>query len=226
MRRAPAVLAAASGAACLAILIGMLVSHAWPLWTGEAILLRVRGVDSRDPSRGNYVRLTYDLNRLEVIEDEPEGPDPESDEETDDALAVRPIGDWWQKVVQTPHEEQRSMTRRLRDRVFYIQLEPGEPAAPGDSPVHGAVSISDSLQPGRVNLQGRLRRIDSPDGRRSAWRIVMHYGINILYVQERTGYDIEAAIRNDADVIAEIAVTDSGRARLRDLLIDGQSTTP
>ena len=42
------------------------------------------------------------------------------------------------------------------------------------------------------------------------------------YTQKNTGYIIERQVR-DRQVVAEIALTDSGRALLRDLLVDGQS---
>ena len=56
--------ALAAGALCLAILGGMIVGHAWPLWTGRTVTLKVMPVDPRDLFRGEYVRLRTSANML------------------------------------------------------------------------------------------------------------------------------------------------------------------
>ena len=55
-----------AGAICLSILCGVLVVHAWPLWTGQSVLLPVTPVDPRDMFRGEYVRLDTPATRLTV----------------------------------------------------------------------------------------------------------------------------------------------------------------
>lgn len=64
MSASPAVRALMVGAFCLVVLGGMLVRHAWPLWTGETIYLKVRPVDPRDLFRGDYVILGYDVSTM------------------------------------------------------------------------------------------------------------------------------------------------------------------
>jgi uncharacterized membrane-anchored protein len=64
MRATPAIRVLLVGAFCLVVLAGMLVRHAWPLWTGNTIYLKVRPVDPRDLFRGDYVILGYDINTV------------------------------------------------------------------------------------------------------------------------------------------------------------------
>ena len=88
---------AIAGAICLSILSGILVVHAWPLWTGQAALLPVTPIDPRDLFRGEYVRLDTPATRLSV-RSESAAPA--------DALAVTPVGSWWTELpadeVQPP----------------------------------------------------------------------------------------------------------------------------
>src|SRR5262245_60395694 len=53
-----------AGVICLTILSGMLVLHAWPLWTGQPALLPVTPIDPRDLFRGEYVALDTPATRL------------------------------------------------------------------------------------------------------------------------------------------------------------------
>ena len=52
------------GGCCMLILVAMLVMHAWPLWTGDAIYIRVQPIDPRDMFRGDYVILSYPISQL------------------------------------------------------------------------------------------------------------------------------------------------------------------
>jgi uncharacterized membrane-anchored protein len=207
----PAIRAAACGALCLAILVGMLLSHAWPLWTGETIHLRVRPVDPRDPFRGDYVRLSYDVNRLEIGESGALRGDGDGDR-----VSVVPLGGWREELRRRKQESRRRLLRGMRDRILYVQLEPSIGEEPA---LYRAVSVSDTPQPATVNLQGRVRSVYPPSGPEGTWTLEMHYGIDALYVQERTGLELEAAIARGDDVVAAIAVTASGRARLRELIV-------
>ena len=51
-------------AAQLLILVGMIALRAFPLVTGETVLVRVVPVDPRDLFRGDYVILSYDFSRV------------------------------------------------------------------------------------------------------------------------------------------------------------------
>lgn len=58
------VLLAAAGAFQVVVLLGMTVLHGMPLVLGETVLLEVRPIDPRDWFRGDYVILSYDMNRV------------------------------------------------------------------------------------------------------------------------------------------------------------------
>jgi uncharacterized membrane-anchored protein len=53
-----------AGATCLLILSGMIVGHAWPLWTGRVVTMKVIPVDPRDLFRGEFVHLDTAANQL------------------------------------------------------------------------------------------------------------------------------------------------------------------
>jgi len=231
-----ALAAGAAGVLCLTVLTWMLVSHAWPVWTGETIYLRARPVDPRDLFRGDYVVLGYDIDRLvladpafparEVVpEDEAvDGPGPPPLPPQPPPPVVRPIGDWWRPAEEESGDMQYLRWRRLRDQRLYLQLE----RQPSDDPavpfLLRPVSVADAPQPGFVNLQGRCRTF-GPDGggRQGALHLHLDFGIDALFVPERTGLPIEEAIRAGKPVYAVVAVAASGKARVTDLLVDGKA---
>lgn len=61
----PAVLWAVAGTQ-LAVVLGMVLLSALPLWVGQPMQLPVYTRDPRDLMRGQYVVLSYDFNRLEI----------------------------------------------------------------------------------------------------------------------------------------------------------------
>jgi uncharacterized membrane-anchored protein len=121
-----------AGAICLAILSGMIVGHAWPLWTGRTVIMRVTPVDPRDPFRGEYVRLGTAANRLRLGASGPATPD-------DRRIAVRPLGS--------------GLEEPPRGSVVYVQLEP---SATGD---YLPVTISAQRVADALNLRGRIRYV-------------------------------------------------------------------
>jgi uncharacterized membrane-anchored protein len=52
--------------------------------------------------------------------------------------------------------------------------------------------------------------------------VTLHFGIDALFVPERTGLPIEEAIRAGKPVYAVVAVAGSGKARITDLIVDGR----
>jgi len=50
----------------LAVLSVEYLGSVLPIWTGEEIILKTEPVDPRSLFRGNYVRLNYEINRIEV----------------------------------------------------------------------------------------------------------------------------------------------------------------
>ena len=129
--------AIAAGAVCLVILSGMIVLHAWPLWTGTSVILPVIPVDPRDMFRGEYVRLSTPAMRL------PTHPDAQS---SDGSLVVPIVGGEWGRGATAP-------------RVVYVQLEPS-----GVSGNWAPVSVSRDRIAGRTNLRGRVRHYDETSG--------------------------------------------------------------
>jgi hypothetical protein len=189
----------AAGALCLAILAGMMVLHAWPLWTGKAMLLPVVPTDPRDPFHREYVLLDTPATRLRIAGGAPAAGS------VRDAVVVAPVGTWWSDLGG----DRPARSRALRTKVVYVQFE----ARGAD---HHAVSISDRPIAGVLNLRGRVSWFDVESG-----DLTIDYGLSRYYLQEGTAGPVEDALRRQRRVQMEIAVTPSGRARIRQLLVDG-----
>lgn len=186
-----------AGAVCLSILCGVLVVHAWPLWTGQSVLLPVTPVDPRDLFRGEYVRLDTPATALIVRSDNqaPAG-----------AFSVVPVGSWWSELPTDPYKRHQS----LWGRVVYVQLEPR-----GEAGASQPVSISIEPVADRINLRGRV------DGYDQGNQLKVDYGLDSFFMQEGTAKPVEDALRMRRRVQMEVAVTSSGHARIRRLLVDG-----
>jgi uncharacterized membrane-anchored protein len=185
-----------AGAVCLSILCGVLVVHAWPLWTGQSVVLSVTPVDPRDLFRGEYVRLDTPATRLTV---RPEGQPPS-------AFSVAPVGTWWSELPSDPYNRHQA----LFGRVVYVQFEPR-----GEAGEWRPVSISIEPAADRTNLRGRV------DGYHQGDLLDVDYGLDSYFMQEGTAKPVEGALRMRRRVQMEVAVTPSGHARIRRLLIDG-----
>jgi uncharacterized membrane-anchored protein len=228
-----------SGLFCLAILVGMLVSHAWPLWTGEFIYVRVPyPVDPRAPFRGDYVILGYEFDNFSLL---PPGVEPRSGEpgamveesaQPDDEARRQPVslelpavGEWWKETTQHGGDVFSWPAQKMRGTVLCLQFEAVTGAHPAVPVVHEPISVSDQIVEGKVNLCGHVRWFgrtrDSDDAVKIA-ELRMHFGLDAFYVQEGTGKPIERALRERRPVFAKVAVTSAGRGRLSDLIIDGE----
>jgi hypothetical protein len=186
-----------AGAISLAILGGMMVLHAMPLWTGDTMVLPVTPSDPRDYFQGEYVRLNTPSTRLAVGS---AGDDPA-------VVVVQPAGQWWQALGG----DAVARSRALRGRVVYVQFE-----RRGEN--HEAVTIGDRPVPGALNLRGKVTWFDIERS-----RLDVDYGLSRYYVQEGTARPIEEALDRRQRVQMEIAVTPSGRSRIRRVLVDGGS---
>jgi uncharacterized membrane-anchored protein len=187
-----------AGALCLSILCGVLVVHAWPLWTGQSVLLPVTPVDPRDLFRGEYVQLDTPATRLVVGS---AGPAQAG------ALSVAPAGSWWSELPSDPSDRYSS----LAGRVVYVQLEPA-----GESGESQPVTISITPVTNRINLRGRIESYDH-----DKQRVNVDYGLDSYFMQEGTAKPVEDALRARRRVQMEVAITSSGHARIRRLLVDG-----
>lgn len=118
-----------AGATCLLILSGMIVGHAWPLWTGRVITMKVVPVDPRDLFRGEYARL--DTAASQLYREGSKMPQPSR------GSLVRPLD--------------RVFEEARRGTVVYVQLAQ---SGGGDY-----IPVSASLEPaeGAINLRGRVR---------------------------------------------------------------------
>jgi uncharacterized membrane-anchored protein len=71
-----------------------------------------------------------------------------------------------------------------------------------------------------MNLRGRIRSAtktasDAPTTLR------MDYGLDAFFMQEGTARPVEDAMRSGRPVQMEVAIASSGRARIRNLIVDG-----
>lgn len=188
-----------AGAICLAVLGGMLVGHAWPLWTGQVVVLAARPVDPRDLFRGEFVRLDTPATVLAIAKSGAKG---------DGSDVVTTIGEW-------PSDD-------IAGRVVYVQLGPSvAPLVSGGVPEHRAVSISLDPVPGAINLRGRVHWSHLEE----QGRIRVGYGLDAFYMQEGTAPPVEEAMRAGRPVQMEVAIASSGRARIRTLIVDGRPLT-
>jgi len=231
--------AGVSGLLCLLILAGMLVWHAYPLWVGQPVLLRVAATTKGGEAFGNgTLVLQYDISRLQLL-DAGAASQPSQTVQywRSRAVGVRVIGGWLKSALgareapsEDPFRPQRELERALRDRPVYVQLELEPGAAREAAAAYVPVSASDAPVAGKVNLRGRIRAVEMLVWNRETKRYVqtppvvaVDYGLESLFVPEPWGSALQARLRRATSLVAVAAVAPSGRARLRDLLLDGQS---
>lgn len=183
--------ALAAGTLCLSILGGMIVGHAWPLWTGEVVLMEARPVDPRSLFRGEFVRLSTPANVLAIDDEGGIGTGAER---------VRIRGEWVDS----------GRLGDLRGRNVYVQLERRD-----QGPLHAPVSASLEPVDGAVNLKGRVRFA-------GGGRLGVDYGLDAFFMQEGTALPVEQAVTDGGRVQMEVAIASSGRARIRNLIVDGR----
>jgi uncharacterized membrane-anchored protein len=190
-----------AGAMCLAILGGMLVGHAWPLWTGRTVVLPVRPVDPRDLFRGEFVRLDTPLAAVGIAK---------AGASSTQADVLPVVGEW-------PFE-------RAAGRLVYVQLAPREGTPVNAAPEYRAISISTRPVDGAINLRGRVHWSHGNEGTSAAGveRVRIGYGLDAFFMQEGTARPVEDAMRAGRAVQMEVAIASSGRARIRNLLVDGK----
>jgi uncharacterized membrane-anchored protein len=184
-----------AGAVCLAILGGMLVGHAWPLWAGEVVVMNATASAPRDLFRGEYIRLDLPASTLRVTT--VGGP---AAADLDFAgVPVTPTGTWWDSWQDV---------RRAYGTVVYVQLAQ-------DEGVVTPVSVSREPVEGGLNLKGRIRSAQETGVLR------VEYGLDAFYVPEATARTLGPALRTDRPVQIEVAIAASGRARIRTVIVNG-----
>ena len=212
-RRLRAIAAAMSGVTLVALLAAVLAVHAWPLWTGQLVYLRVRPVDSRDLLRGDHVALSYPIEDVLLrVPGEPVDaipPDPAGPPISLLPPMVDPIGDWWKL--------DEAQARGWRDREIYLQLQPLPANAAGVAQEHRPVTVSVQPVPGAVNLAGRVVFYTTFD-----YSFRLQFGLDAFSADAPTARMIDETMQRDAAIYAEVAITSSGRARIRALIVDGR----
>jgi uncharacterized membrane-anchored protein len=105
---------------------------------------------------------------------------------------------------------------------IYVKLAPKD-----DTGIYGAVSAHGEpvpVGPGEALIHGRVTSGDScgPQSHSYCDRISVVYGIEKYFVPEGEGRELESA-RNQRKVTIVAAVTPSGRAAIKRLMLDGKS---
>ncbi|MBI2222466.1 MAG: GDYXXLXY domain-containing protein [Acidobacteria bacterium] len=189
--------AMAAGVFCIGVLAAMLVGHAWPLWTGETVYLRVVPVDPRDLFRGDYVTLRYPINSLQA-----------------GRVAAAPTS-----TIVAFEGHWQAGRPYVAGQTVYVVLEPRRQGG-GAGVEHVAVRVSTRKPARGLFLRGRASW-SSRNGEPPEF-LSVEYGIDAFFVEQGRGKEIEERIRSGTPVFAEVAVSSAGRARLRTLIVDGR----
>lgn len=233
-----ALLAGVSGLACLAILAGMLAWHAYPLWAGQPVMLRVtKAPEPREAFHSDYLVLQYDISRLQLVDD-PTATRPSEAVQywSARAVPVKVNGEWLKAALRVrpapehdPYRPQRELERALRGKALYVQLALQAQAAKAAAAEYAPVSISEAPVAGMVNLRGRVREVEMLVWSRQAKRyvrtapvVVMEYGLESLHVPEGQTELLQYRMRRAESQVGLVMVTASGQARLKDILLDGK----
>jgi len=207
--RAPATRAILAGTFCLAVLTGMLVLHAWPLWSGRTIHLRVESADARDALQTGLVTLRYAFDEVCVA---PGDCAESGDVRSRPALGLPARGEW----VAALDAASPSDRRRWNDRPLYLQV--GLTPTGLDNPPTVAVplALTKRAEPDAITLRGRLRQA------RRFPRLTLDLGLDAIYLRRGAAPALEAAVKAGSPIYAEIAVAANGQARVRALVVDGR----
>lgn len=175
----------------LAVLLQMAGEREWILRTGRVVRLRTAPIDPRDPFRGDYVRLSYELNRA------PTG-------RCAGALARRLTA-----MEQGRDRDRRAARRALRrDTRVYARLD----ETAGRTPRLTQLTLE--RPEAGLYLRGRLERFYG------GAMLPVRYGIEALFVQQYKGLEIERGrtIRDGIQVPMEVdvALGRGGQALIRD----------
>ena len=202
-----------AGTFSLAVLAGMLVMHAWPLWTGRTIYLRVESADARDALESGLVTLRYAFDVVCVA--------PAGCAESEGRFGNRPPrpaldlpahGEWTDELAAVSGRERR----RWNDRLLFLQLD--DTATGLEQPPTVAIprALADRPEPGAVFLRGRLRQAFSYP------RVTLDLGLDAIYLTRGAAPEVEAAVQAGTPIFAEVAVAANGQARVRALLVNGR----
>jgi uncharacterized membrane-anchored protein len=159
------------------------------------VLMNATGSAPRDLFRGDYIRLDLPASTLRVTT----VGGPAAGDLDLDALPVTPTGAWW--------DSWHDVTKAY-GVVVYVQLAQQDGVAV-------PVSVSQDPVEGALNLKGRIRSA------RETGILRVEYGLDAFYVPEATARSLAPVLHAGRPLRVEVAIASSGRARVRDLIVDG-----
>lgn len=207
--RAHATRAILAGTCCLAVLTGMLVLHAWPLWSGRTLYLRVDSADARDALQSGLVTLRYAFDAVCVAPSDCAEPD---DARSRPALGLPARGAWVAALAASSPSERR----RWNDRPLYLQVGLTPTGLDNPASVASPLALTDRPEPEEIPLRGRLRQA------RLYPRLTLDLGLDVIYLRRDATPVLEAAVKAGSPIYAEVAVAANGQARVRALVVDGR----
>lgn len=205
MRNSIPMRALTGGVLCLAILGGMIVGHAWPLWTGRTVVLAAAVLGKGEPhASGQYLRLSTPAMQLALDEAQNGG---------SAATYVKTVGAGWDTSTNDP-----GWGRAIRGHVVFVQLEAGADGS------YAPVSVSFAPVAGATNLRGRVRgwRAGPQQGASTPRTLLVDCGLEAYYLEQGQAERVAAQIGKAGSVQMEVAIAASGQARIARLLVNGQ----
>lgn len=176
------------------VLVGMTGIRAYTLATGTRVLLKTLPLDPRDPFRGDFVRLRYEISELHA--DQVRLTEHEYREGEAIWVVLEPGAPYWRAVAAGPERPA---------------------AAPGQVVVRGQVRYYATWPeplPPDAQRSGRERQPE-----REAHRLGLEYGIESFFVPEGEGHKLE---RPEVQLEIEAAVDRFGRAAIARAFVEGK----
>jgi hypothetical protein len=202
-----------AGTLCLAVLAGMLVMHAWPLWTGRTLYLRVESADADDALMTGLVTLRYAFDVVCVAPGACEEPESRFDNRPPrPALDLPAHGEWAGALAAVEGRDRR----RWNDRPLYLQVGLTPTGLEIPATVATPLSVTDQPEPDVIFLRGRLRQAFVYP------RVTLDLGLDAIYLTRGATPEVEAAMKAGTPIFAEIAVASHGQARVKALVVNGR----
>lgn len=181
------------------ILVGMVAMRSAPYTSGTEVLLRTEPVDPRDLMRGYYVRLGYDISRLNVTD------------QVADSLSLNSTvyvelmegrdGFWEAGAVYPDRGDIPEGTLTIRGEITSVS-----------SPSRAEPTMPEDLEP-----KPETETADAEPNR----RISLSYGIERYYADRDLAQELEGLQREQRMSVA-VGIAPSGAAGIRAILIDGE----
>jgi len=175
------------------LLVAMIASRQMILSSDTVVILQTKPIDPRSLFRGDYVRLNYDINELQL--DELSG---DRTFKTNDTVYVvlQQSGKYWdaRAIYLEKNNALNSYEKQKNERQVVIQ---------------GVVQRVTNRQ---------WNRIDKADTSVTSLRV--NYGIENYFVPEGEGLKLERPETNDK-ITLKIALDDDGHAVIKELLLNG-----